>query len=299
MIRARTAEGSASTFVLDRSAERVQAHLEDAAHFPGGHADAFARPSSEKEIATLLMASSSVLPIGAQSSLTGGATPHGGVILSLERFTDIVVDSDRVHVGAGVPLVLLQEALHRAHRWYPPVPTFTGAWVGGVIATNAAGAATFKYGTTRPWVDALTVVLACGCVLDIHRGQHVTTRIDGWMIACAHGERFLRPGSYQLPNVAKVSAGYYAADDMDLIDLFIGSEGTLGVITRATLRTQPEPPAFAMALITTTSEAAALALTGELRDASRETWRTGDPRCRVTPRGAISSTRCAKPHQPA
>ena len=278
MIRARAAQGPASTLVVDRSPERVQAHIEDAAHFPGGHADAFARPSSEKEVAGLLAASRSVLPIGAQSSLTGGATPHGGVILSLERFADIVVEGDRVHVGAGVPLVLLQDALHGAHRWYPPVPTFTGAWVGGVIATNAAGAATFKYGTTRPWVDALTIVLACGCVLDLQRGAQVTTRVEGWMIACEHGERFLRPGSYQLPHVAKVSAGYYAADDMDLIDLFIGSEGTLGVITRATLRTQPEPPAFAMALITTTSEAAALALTGDLRDAAQDTWRTGDRR---------------------
>ena len=55
-------------------------------------------------------------------------------------------------------------------RWYAPVPTFTGAFVGGVVATNAAGAATFKYGTTRAWVDGLTVVLACGCVLDLERG---------------------------------------------------------------------------------------------------------------------------------
>ncbi|MEI6243590.1 MAG: FAD-binding oxidoreductase [Acidobacteriota bacterium] len=277
MIRARAPHGSASALVLEQSAERLSAHLEDAAHYPGGHAQSFARPSTEKDVAALLTASSIVLPIGAQSSLTGGATPHGGLILSLERFTEITpIDTDHVRVGAGVPLMVLQESLAHAHRWYPPVPTFTGAWVGGVIATNAAGAATFKYGATRKWVDGLTVVLACGCVLDLQRGEAITDRGIGWTIACEHGERAVMPGSYRMPAVAKVSAGYFAADAIDLIDLFIGAEGTLGVITSAVLRTLPEPPAFAMALVTTTSEAAALALTSDLRDAAQETWRSRD-----------------------
>lgn len=279
MITARAPRGPASAVALDRSAERLSAHLEDAAHFPGGYAEGFARPGTEREVAALLSASAIVLPIGAQSSLTGGATPHGGLILSLERFAEITPAGDEhVRVGAGVPLMVLQESLARVHRWYPPVPTFTGAWVGGVIATNAAGAATFKYGATRQWIDGLTVVLACGCVLDLERGAAIAARADGWTIACAHGERHLAPGSYRMPPVAKCSAGYFAADPMDLIDLFIGSEGTLGVITGAVLRTLPEPPAFAMALVTTTSEAAALALTSELRDAAQETWRTGDAR---------------------
>ncbi len=56
-------------------------------------------------------------------------------------------------------LAELDAALERAGRYYPPAPTFTGAFVGGIVATNAAGAATFKYGTTRDWVEALTVVL--------------------------------------------------------------------------------------------------------------------------------------------
>jgi D-lactate dehydrogenase (cytochrome) len=278
MIRARAPHGSASALAIDRSPERVNAHLEDAAHFPGGYANGFARPATEKEVSELLSSAPIVLPIGAQSSLTGGATPHGGVILSTERFNAIeMVDADRVRAGAGVPLMLLQESLAHSHRWYPPVPTFTGATVGGAIATNAAGAATFKYGATRQWVDGITVVLACGCVLDLARGDAVTDRVTGWTIACAHGERHVTPGAYRTPAVAKVSAGYFSADPMDVIDLFIGSEGTLGVITSAVLRTLPEQPAFAMALVTTTSEAAALALTADLREASQETWQTGDP----------------------
>ena len=70
-----------------------------------------------------------------------------------------------------MPLETLQQHLAAEGRWYPPTPTFTGAFVGGVIATNAAGAATFKHGTTRQWIDGLTVVLPCGHVLDVNRGE--------------------------------------------------------------------------------------------------------------------------------
>lgn len=278
-VRAREARDRRSAIAIITDPDVVTRHLEDAAHFPGGHAQAVARPSTEGEVAALVSGSPLVLPIGAQSSLTGGATPHGGFILLTDRLTHVELLSDgRVRAGAGVPLSVLQDTLARAHRWYPPVPTFTGAFVGGVIATNAAGAATFKYGPTRPWVQALTIVLACGCVLDLERGAAITTRAKGWTIACAHGDRSIRPGSYRMPAVAKCSAGYFAADPMDLIDLFIGSEGTLGVITEATLNTRPEPPALAMAVVTTTSEAAALALTRELRADAQNTWAEKDPR---------------------
>jgi D-lactate dehydrogenase (cytochrome) len=288
MIRARAPRGTAASSsasirsgaTVDRSPDRIAAHLEDAAHFPGGFADGVARPSSETEIAALLAAATTeqpVLPIGAQSSLTGGATPHGGVVLSTDRFSEIGrVESGHVHVGAGVPLSVLQEALAREHRWYPPVPTFTGAFMGGVVATNAAGAATFKYGATRRWTEGLTVVLACGCVLDLVRGEARAHRDRGWELECAHGTRSIMPGTYRPPQVAKCSAGYFAADNMDLIDLFIGSEGTLGVITDVVVATRPAPPAMAMALITVTSDDAALEITADLRAAAEDTWRSGD-----------------------
>jgi D-lactate dehydrogenase (cytochrome) len=161
--RAREPRGQPSVLVVDRSGEAVGRHLEDAAHFTGGHADAVARPRTEAEVAGLLEASSRVLAIGAQSSVTGGATPDGGLVLSTEHLTSIhEPGQDGIRVGAGVPLETLQKVLRQQGCWYAPVPTFTGAFVGGVVATNAAGAATFKYGTTRDWVEGLTVVLACG-----------------------------------------------------------------------------------------------------------------------------------------
>jgi D-lactate dehydrogenase (cytochrome) len=279
-IRARAPRSAASSaVVLDRSPDAVAAHLEDAAHYPGGHADAIARPRTEAEISGLVLMASRVLPIGAQSSVTGGATPDGGLILSTDRLCSIhELGQSEIRVDAGVPLETLQKLLHARGRWYAPVPTFSGAFVGGVVATNAAGAATSKYGPTRPWVMGLTVVLACGCVLDMRRGEVRAHERDGFDVECLHGRTQVKPGTYRMPSVPKCSAGYFAAPDMDLVDLFVGSEGTLGVIVDATLGVLPSPPAMVFALIPVSSEATAVALVDELRRASAATWRDRDPR---------------------
>jgi len=277
-IRAREPAGDAATTTIDRSADATAGHLEDAAHFPGGRADGIARPRTEADVASLLMAATHVLPIGAQSSVTGGATPAGGLLLSTERLVRIH-ESGQAHfrAGAGIPLETLQKLLAERGRWYAPVPTFTGAFVGGVVATNAAGAATYKYGTTRAWVDGMTLVLPCGHVLDLVRGDVHADPDRGFEIICAHGTRRVTPGSYRMPAVPKCSAGYFTAPGMDLVDLFIGAEGTLGVIVDATLRVLPGPPAAALALVPVATEASGLALVGELRQASQATWQSGDP----------------------
>jgi D-lactate dehydrogenase (cytochrome) len=113
-------------------------------------------------------------------------------------------------------------------------------------------------------------------VLDLVRGEVTADPETGWRIECAHGTRTCRPGTYQMPAVPKCSAGYFAAPDMDLIDLFIGAEGTLGVMTEATIRVLRTPPAVAIALVHVGSEAAALALVHELREASHRTWHERD-----------------------
>ena len=257
----------------------LAAFLEDAAHFPGGFASGICTPSSEAGVAALVRAASTVLPIGAQSSLTGGATPRGEVILSTSRLNRILASGDDwIRVDAGVTLVDLDLALARLGKLYPPVPTFAGAFVGGIVATNAAGAATFKYGTTRDWVRALTVVLPNGDVLGIERGQ-TRAHLDGFF-EIVLSDRTVRVSvpRYTMPNVPKVSAGYFAAPGMDLIDLFIGSEGTLGVITEVTLRVLPSRPAMCLAFVPFGDRRAALAFVTRLREAARETWRTGDPR---------------------
>ncbi len=208
-----------------------------------------------------------VLPVGAQSSLTGGATPAGDVVLSTERLTDLRITDDRVIAGAGVTLGALQDALSTRGAWFPPVPTYLGATVGGAIATNAAGAATFKYGAVRRWVQGLTIVLASGEVLRLARGDVQATGRE-FVLATAAGERLINVPAIDMPVVPKCSAGYFAAPEMDLIDLFVGSEGTLGVIVEAELQHRPRPAGVCWLFIALETEEAAIALTADLRDES-------------------------------
>jgi D-lactate dehydrogenase (cytochrome) len=278
-IRARRPRGEAHAPHVDDDPDVVSSFLEDAAHFPGGHASGVAAITSEAGAAALFEQCASVLPIGAQSSLTGGATPMGETLLSTARLNRILeIGEDFVRVQAGVTLAELDAALERAGRYYPPAPTFSGAFVGGTVSTNAAGAATFKYGTTRDWVRALTIVLPGGDVLDVERGA-THARADGhFEIALASGAIAVPTPRYRMPDVVKLSAGYFAKPEMDLIDLFIGSEGTLGVITEVTLKVVAERPAFCMALVPFTTRRAGLAFVRRMREAAHDTWRTGDPR---------------------
>src|SRR5438477_6426254 len=100
VIRARAARGrdgneGGAAGALRRDPDVLAGFLEDAAHFPGGHARAVATPASEAEVAELLRSSARILPIGAQSSLTGGATPMGDVLVSTARLNRILsIDDD-------------------------------------------------------------------------------------------------------------------------------------------------------------------------------------------------------------
>ena len=187
------------------------------------------------------------------------------------------IAADRIHAGAGVPLQVLQDELAKIGRWLPPVPTYLGAFAGGAVATCAAGAATFKYGTVRDWVDAITVVLAGGDVLKLARGECKAGGDGIFEIETASGVRRVQVPDLAMPDVPKRSAGYFAAPGMDLIDLFIGSEGTLGVITDVTFRTAMRPAAVCRALVPVATEEAAIALVRDLREAARATWRSRDP----------------------
>jgi D-lactate dehydrogenase (cytochrome) len=272
----RPPQGPARQPAIADSPDATGAYLEDAAHYPGGHAAGIAFPKTEADVAALLRGHARLLPIGAQSSLTGGATPFGELLVSTARMNGLAVRADRATVQPGVALTALEDAARRAGATYPPRPTFGGAFAGGCVATNAAGAATFKYGSTRDWVEALTVVLANGEVLDLERGA--TTAGDrGFLIRTSSGEIHVPLPRYRMADVTKQSAGYYAKPGMDLVDLFIGSEGTLGIVTSITFRLLSPPPAVALALLMCPTEAIALATAALLRQESMATWRSCDP----------------------
>jgi len=221
-------------------------YLEDASGLKGGHAERVIVPADDAAVAAALRAASAAgIPVtvsGAGTGVAGGRVPFGGWVLSLEKFTRLDIHPGYAVAGAGVLLRDVHAAALGSGQLYPPDPTETGASIGGNIACNASGSRSFRYGATGAWVERLRVVLADGRRLDIGRGE----KID------------FDPGTIPLPAVTKNTAGYLLRPGMDWVDLFIGSEGTLGVITEATLRLRPAPKAVLAGLVFFPSDDAAV-----------------------------------------
>lgn len=119
----------------------------------------------------------------------------------------------------------LHTAASASRQFYAPDPTETSAWIGGTLATNASGSRSFRYGDSRKHVRALRVVLADGSVHEWRRGDRVDFPFD----------------PLPVPDTTKHTAGYYLRTGMDTLDLFIGSEGTLGIIIEAEVQLLPLP----------------------------------------------------------
>ena len=232
-----------------------------------GAADSISFPTTEEEVRGIMAeANARHLPVtfqGGRTGITAGAVPSGGHILNLNRMNritglrfDPVNDRFSVAVQPGVVLADLRAALEkqefdtagwmppslealnslRSHLpvFFPPDPTESTATIGGMMACNASGARTFKYGPTRKYIESLRVVFADGSTATVRRGQQRAVERN-FALLCDNGRKIEGSlPSYSLPPV-KNAAGYFAEDDMDLVDLFIGSEGTLGVIVGAEL----------------------------------------------------------------
>ncbi len=158
-----------------------------------------------------------IFPRGAGSGLTGGAVPttEKGVVVSFERMTSFEVDVDNAtaKVQPGVVTYDFQRYVEKLGLFYPPDPSsFKYSTIGGNIAENAGGPRCLKYGVTREYVLGIEAVIKEG--------------------------RVIRTGNPILKDVA----GY------DITKLFVGSEGTLGLLTEATLKLIPKPPARSTAL---------------------------------------------------
>jgi len=180
--------------------------------------------------------------LGAGTGLTGGSVPQGGWAISLEKFKRLEIFPGRAIAGAGVSLETVQATASRTGQFYAPDPTERTASIGGTIATNASGSRSFRYGSTRRHVLALRVALMDGRVIEVHRGDKIDFAVP----------------AIPLPDTTKNTAGYQLAPGMDWIDLFTGSEGTLGIVIEAALQLLPVPADVLAGVVFLETDAAAL-----------------------------------------
>jgi len=206
-----------------------------------GRADQIAFPKTEAEVLQILQeAQAQSLPItpqGARTGISAGAVPEGGLILNLSHLNQVSPpEGQTLRVQPGVTLAAIREAVPPTH-FFAPDPTEPTASIGGMISCNSSGALSFLHGPTRNHILGLRVATLSGEVLDLQRGRE---RADGLQFKMGSTSGTLP----RLPQPAvKNAAGYFVKPDMDLVDLFIGAEGTLGVVTEATLQLLPMPGA--------------------------------------------------------
>ncbi len=195
-------------------------HGKDESFHPKRRPDVVVWPLSAEEISRILKLANRnripVTPWGAGTSVEGNPIPvEGGIVLSLQQMNHILelrTEDLQVRVEAGVMDKELNQYLSRYGLFFPPDPG-ASATIGGMIGNNASGIRTIKYGSTKDFVLNMVIVLPSG--------------------------EIIRPGT----NAMKSSSGY------DLCRLFVGSEGTLGVVTEVTLRLMGLPAAFMAAVV--------------------------------------------------
>jgi len=256
--------------------DQLTNYLTDASNMPGGYAEKLFIPESAEEIAEILReANEKKIPVtisGARTGTVGGAIPFGGYVVSLERLNKIAkIDKDTktVIAGAGVILRDLQKAVEAEGLFYPPDPTEWSCQVGGTVATNASGSRSFKYGATRNYVNALKVALASGDILNLRRGETVADENGVLELRTEQGNVVTakRP-TYKRPHVRKNVSGYFNHKPLDAVDLFIGSEGTLGVIAETELSLLPMPEGFFSGIVFFENESDLLAFVTDARELS-------------------------------
>ena len=203
--------GEKNVLVDEESLNKYARDETEDLHFPPG---VVIKPATPEEISAILKICNKekipVTPRGAGTGLTGGALPHlGGVLLSMERMNRILKIDERnmqVITEPGVITEVLQDAVKEKKLFYPPDPASKGScFIGGNIAENSGGPKAVKYGVVKDYVLNLEVVLPTGEII--------------WTGA----------------NVLKNSTGY------NLTQLIVGSEGTLGIVTKIVLRLIPHP----------------------------------------------------------
>jgi D-lactate dehydrogenase (cytochrome) len=253
-------------------------YLSDESKLTMGPFDFLFFPKDEVELAAVIREMTGrgvgITVAGARTGVVGGCVPPGGAMVSLEKMNRMLAlyyvahaDEWRVRAQPGVLIseldraamsgvfreletdadktiqaALVQFRAQPAKYFYPPDPTEMNASLGGNVATNASGARTFRYGPTRDWVRGLRVMTLHGEILDIPRGKYFSSPGGQFTVYHSTGDYLsIRVPDYTMPRT-KNTAGFYASPHMDLVDLFIGSEGAYGIITAVDVGLLPWQP---------------------------------------------------------
>lgn len=218
--------------------DSYQDYLRDESNLVGDSADVIVFPKNAEELSSFLEKNqdSIIIASGARTGVVGGAVPRKvnskkHCIVSLTKCNqigEIEFDSGEacIRVGAGVSFFDLEEKLTSfcSEYFFPVDPTEKWASFGGAASTNASGARSYYYSSMRKWIKSLEVVLVDGTILQLERGDRA---------------------GYDLPSIdkpkTKNSIGYFVDQTSDLIDLFVGAEGTLGIITSLVLKLERRP----------------------------------------------------------
>lgn len=241
---------------------------------------AVAVPTSTEEVVEVVQwANRLQMPIiarGSGSGMAGGAVGDG-VIADLSRLRHLIIADNApiAEAWAGVTRAMLDAAARRRGLWFPVDPS-SGAFctLGGMAATNAAGPRSLKHGPMRAWVDWVACVFADGTTAVVRRGEPPIPR-DTPIAALARfdqrkAELLAQAARLRLPAVYKDSSGFGWKDfaqSGDLVDLLVGSEGTLALITAVRVHLIPVPNANATVLASFPSLEAAVAGAAKARSA--------------------------------
>lgn len=221
-------------------------YLKDESKLSFGDVVCLAMPENEGELTNFLKNNyKKNIPItisNGRTGVTGGSVPLRGCLLSVEKLNKIIGlekkgDEYILKVQSGVSLAeidnyLDNQLLEGKKYFYPVDVTETTAHIGGTISTNASGERSFKYGSTRKWVRYLKIAFSDGSILNVQRGEFSA---KGYKAKLQFSDGIVKDivlPKYRMPAV-KNAAGYFSSQNMDIIDLFIGSEGTLGIILEA------------------------------------------------------------------
>jgi len=291
--------------------DEIRSFLSDASHMRDGLAERVVFPENAEEVVAILReASEKKTPItvsGAGTGTVGGRIPFAGIVLATDKLDQIksVVHKEvggGACVEAGVRLGDLQRFVESENLFYPPDPTERSCFLGGTVATKEKRARTFKYGPTRKYVKRLKIALAGGELIDLRREELQADPMGRIRIPMPSG-RLLQAQlpSYHMPHTRKHASGYYVAPGMDVLDLFIGSEGTLGVIVEVEVELLPKPEGLLSGIVFFKTDEDVLSFVSEARSRSlqnresydREASRLGplvEKALEVTRRYARSST---------